>query len=309
MIKGREIILTIIVAGVSLLTSAQTYPGFSQYLTNGMVINPAYTGSRGTMSTLFSVRQQWMVVDGAPSFQTASIHAPLKNDKVALGLMYSRQTYGITAEHNIYATYAYHIHFAKSKLSFGIQGGADITSLKYEKLVTSGANPADDPAFERDAKDPVLPNVGAGFYFYSRTYFFGASVPAFLSYRSSSASSVYHSVQNYDILFLAGGLISFTENFRFKPSLLLKYSMTQPTEIDVNGNFIISDILWIGASYRIAEESVIGIAELQISPQLKIGYSYDYQLGSIGNFSSGSHEILLRLEFGQRISASSPRFF
>jgi type IX secretion system PorP/SprF family membrane protein len=301
------ILLTLIV--LSQQVAGQSYPGFSQYLINGMAINPAYTGSRGTMSTLLSVRQQWSNVSGAPVFQSASVHAPLKNDKVALGMLYNRQSYGITSEHNIYATYAYHIHFKKSRLSFGIQGGADIVSLRYGDLITSSPDPASDPAFVRSESAQALPNVGAGIYFYNNNYFIGASVPAFLSYSNNTAGSVYHSVKNWDMLFLAGGLISFTDGFRFKPSMLLKYSLSDPIELDINGNFIIADIFWVGASYRLSEESLIGIIEIQLSQQVKIGYSYDYQLGNLGTFSKGSHEVLLRLELGSKVSASSPRFF
>ncbi|MCK7494145.1 MAG: type IX secretion system membrane protein PorP/SprF [Comamonadaceae bacterium] len=85
--------------------------------------------------------------------------------------------------------------------------------------------------------------------------------------------------------------------------------MEEPLALDINGNFIIADIFWLGASYRTVEESVVGILELQLTQQLKLGYSYDYQMGEIGNFSSGSHEVLLRVEFGRKVSASSPKFF
>ena len=48
---------------------------------------------------------------------------------------------------------------------------------------------------------------------------------------------------------------------------------------------------------------------MQLTQQLKLGYSYDYQMGSLSSFSSGSHEMLLRFEFGYRVSAASPRYF
>lgn len=307
-IKNIVLILALLVT-VSGLTSAQTYPGFSQYLTNGMVINPAYAGSRGTMSTLFSVRKQWTHIAGAPMFQTASVHAPMKNNRVALGVLYNRQTFGVTVLQNIYGTYAYHIPMGKGRLSFGIQGGADLSNSNYAGVYTSTPN---DPAFTESISSSVLPNVGAGVYYYSTSLFLGASVPAFLSYRESGSSAglkVYHSVQNYDMLFLAGGLISFTEGFRFKPSVLVKYSLSRPMEVDINGNFIIADFLWLGASYRLAEQSVIGIIEMQLTQQLKLGYSYDYQIGSLSSFSNGTHEMLLRFEFGYKVSAASPRYF
>src|SRR5664279_3193939 len=63
------------------------YPVYSQYLQNGLLINPAYAGSRGSLSTFLSYRMQWMGIPNAPAFQTISLNAPMKNDKVGLGLM------------------------------------------------------------------------------------------------------------------------------------------------------------------------------------------------------------------------------
>jgi type IX secretion system PorP/SprF family membrane protein len=311
MVSGMRLIkltLVLLIIGTGLLP-AQTYPGFSQYLINGMVINPAYAGSRGTMSALFSMRKQWTQVAGAPVFQTASVHAPMKNNRVALGVLYNRQSFGVTVIQNLYGAYAYHIPMGNGRLSFGIQGGADISNSNYVGVYTSTPN---DPAFTESISSSVLPNIGAGVYFYSNSVFLGASVPAFLSYRESGSSSglkLYHSVQNYDMLFLAGGLITFTEEFRFKPSALVKYSLSRPLEVDLNVNFIIADFLWLGSSYRLAEQSLIGIVELQLTQQLKLGYSYDYQTGSLSTFSNGTHEMLLRFEFGYKVSAASPRYF
>lgn len=307
--KYHILCLLLVTSLLSEVTDAQTNPGSSLYLTNGMIINPAYAGSRGTLSSLFSMRKMWSQVPGAPVFYTASIHAPMKNDKVALGLMYNKQEYGVTNIQNVYAVYAYHLHFGESRISFGLRAGADITNSNYAGVNTTTPN---DPAFTESIASSVLPNFGAGVYIYNDNYFFGASIPSFLSYRESgspSALSVYHSVQNYDINMLMGGLITFSEAFRFKPSVLVRLSMSRPLEIDLNGNFIISDFLWLGASYRLSEESLIGIIEMQLTQQIKVGYSYDYQLGSLSNFSNGTHEVLMRLEFGYKVSASSPRYF
>src|SRR5665647_1449318 len=62
------------------------YPVYSQYLQNGLLINPAYAGTRGSLSTFLSYRLQWMGIPNAPAFQTVSLNAPMKNDKVGLGI-------------------------------------------------------------------------------------------------------------------------------------------------------------------------------------------------------------------------------
>ena len=43
----------------------------------------------------------------------------------------------------------------------------------------------DDPVFTANDKPYVLPNVGAGVYYFSDKIFAGVSVPSFLSYRKT----------------------------------------------------------------------------------------------------------------------------
>ena len=98
------------------------FPVYSQYLQNGLVINPAYTGTREVLSGFLSYRMQWMGTSGSPLLQSISFHSPMKNDKVALGLMAQFMQYGTTKSTSIYGSYAYHIKLKKGKISFGLKG-------------------------------------------------------------------------------------------------------------------------------------------------------------------------------------------
>jgi type IX secretion system PorP/SprF family membrane protein len=287
------------------------YPVYSQYLQNGLVINPAYAGSRGYMSGFMSYRIQWMGTKGAPVMQSVSLHTPLKDDKVALGLMGQFMQYGFTRTTSVYASYAYHIRLRSGKISFGLKGGFDMSNTLYpsENFLT---NPG-DPVFVND-KPYVLPNIGAGVYYFSNKLFAGISVPAFLSYRKSGSGSVqaYHSFNEYDITFSAGGLIELSQVLKFKPSLLINYSLQNTEKLsrfDINGNFIIADLIWIGGSWRTSEQVAVGILQVQINPQLMFGFSYDYPAGRMNSYSKGSTEFILRYDFGSKISAANPRYF
>ncbi|HLP73027.1 MAG TPA: PorP/SprF family type IX secretion system membrane protein [Bacteroidales bacterium] len=292
------------------------YPVYSQYLQNGMMINPAYTGSRGALSAFLSYRMQMMGMDGSPVIQSASLHTPLKNDHVALGLIAQFMQYGVTRSSSIYATYAYHIRLAKGKLSFGLKGGFDRSNTDYTGILQSLSD-MDDPVFISNDKPYMLPNVSAGVYYWSNKFFAGFSVPAFLSYSRTPTGSVqaYHNFNNYDLMFSAGGLISFSDFFKFKPSILADYSLNSANKLsrfDINGNFILADLIWIGGSWRTTEEVAVGILQVQVNQQLMFGFSYDYPVGHKEFFSkglNGSSEFILRYEFGYKVSASNPRYF
>lgn len=288
------------------------YPVYSQYIHNGLMINPAYAGSREALTATLSYRMQWMGIADAPRLQTISLHTPMKNDRVALGLNARFMQYGITRSSGIYAIYAYNIRLAKGKLSFGLKAGVDMTNMDYKGLQGIDLS---DPVLPADGKlTYVFPNVGAGVYYYSNRLFAGFSVPSFLFYRSTGGGNTqaYHSFSEYDFIFSAGGLITFSQNFKFKPSALLDlslYNTKKINQLDLNGNFIIADLVWVGASWRTSEQVITWHLQVNVGQQLMVGFSYDYPAGRMNSYSKGSSEIILRYEFGSKVSASNPRYF
>jgi type IX secretion system PorP/SprF family membrane protein len=287
------------------------FPVYSQYLQNGLVINPAYTGTREVLSAFLSYRMQWMGTKGSPLLQSVSFHSPLKNDKVALGLMAQFMKYGVTKSTSIFGDYAYHIRLKTGKISFGLKAGVDISNTDYTGLIL---NDPDDPVFKTNEKALVLPNVGTGVYYFSDRFFAGLSIPSFLNYRRTSSGSAvpYHSFSQYDFLFSTGALITISQGFKFKPSVLVDYSLQNTrklTQLDINGNFIIADLFWVGGSWRVSEQVAVAILQAQINHQLMFGLSYDYPFGRMNSYSKGSTEFVLRYEFRYKVSAANPRYF
>jgi type IX secretion system PorP/SprF family membrane protein len=287
------------------------YPVYSQYLQNGLMINPAYTGSRGALSAFLSYRMQWMGTKGSPLLQSVSFHSPMKDDKVALGLLAQFMQYGVTKSTSIYADYAYHIRLKTGKVSFGLKAGADISNTDYTGLLLTDSN---DPVFTANDKPYILPNIGAGIYYFNDRFFAGFAIPSFLSYQKTDrgTTQVYHSFREYNLLISAGGLIVLSPVLKFKPSVLIDYSLQRTkklTQFDINGNFIIADLIWAGGSWRTSEQVVVGILQVQINPQLLLGLSYDYPAGRMNTYSKGSSEFILRYEFGYKVSAANPRYF
>jgi type IX secretion system PorP/SprF family membrane protein len=236
----------------------------------------------------------------------------MKNDRVALGLMGQFMQYGYTKSTSIYASYAYHIRSGSNgKFSFGLKAGADMSNTDYSGILLTNSN---DPVFMVNDKAYVLPNAGAGIYYFSNKLFAGISVPAFLSYKKTGQGNTqaYHSFNDYDFLFSAGGLITFSQAFKFKPSVMLNYSLQKTkniTQLDINGNFIFGDLIWFGAAWRTSEEVLVGILQVQLNPHFMFGFSYDYPAGRMNSYSKGSSEFVIRYEFGSKVSAANPRYF
>ncbi len=303
-------ISVILVLLLHLQSAAQQIPITSQYLTNGLVINPAYAGTRGALSANLSYRKQWARIDGAPQFQTVSLHSPINTrERVSLGLTADYLTYGVTRDVGIYGFYAYNVRMGRGRLSMGLRAGIGLSNTNYHNLRFPDGTPP-DPLLTGDMRYK-LPNAGTGLYYYSDRLFVGLSVPSLLTYVRDERDEfrVTPSWSHFKTYLTAGTLLSISDLFKVKPSALLRYSAHEPLEADLNLNLIFADILWLGGSYRIAEKAAVVLFDLQLTPQLKLGYSYDYQLGHLNNYTSGTHEVSLRYEFEFSVTATSPRYF
>ena len=84
-----------------------------------------------------------------------------------------------------------------------------------------------------------------------------------------------------------------------------------PMSTDITANFLFFEKFEIGAAHRF-KDSFSGLVNYRISNQLRIGYAYDHTTNNLGQFNSGSHEILVLFNldtFGSKGYDKSPRFF
>jgi len=294
---------------VSVNANSQLSPIYSQYLMNGLAINPAYAGSRDVLSLSMMSRWQWVGFEGAPITTTFSGNMPFKNKALAMGLLISNEKIGIRNNLSCFGNYAYRVRTSNGFISFGLKAGFEM--LKDNESLITTQNP--DNAFSGSNKGYFLPNFGFGVYFYNSKFFAGLSVPTFLSYREKNQGDgfeAYNDVKNYNYLASAGMLVNVNDNFKIKPSTLVKYMANNPMQYDLNCNFIFlkDGRLWLGASYR-SNDALVGLFEFQLNTQLRLGYSYDYSLGGLSKYNSGSHEIMLRYEFRYILKALNPKYF
>lgn len=282
-------------------------PIYSQYWVNGLAINPAYTGSRECFSNTILYRNQWMGFDGAPITQTLSSHAPLKDEKNAVGLFIFHESIGVTDYYDIYGNYAFRFQLGEGRISLGLKVGATFFQGNYSDIEASPEGLAIDPIL--DSESEVFPNFGVGAYYYTDKFYLGLSVPKFLSYEiKSSKKTMYIGPENYDFLITGGILLGQSKTLKFKPSFLFRYRLDNTYQIDIGANVIFYDVLWLGGSYRYNDEFAFMI-EYQVSNQIRAGVAYDFATGDLVGQHGGSLELILRYEFRYKIRAVNPRYF
>lgn len=291
---------------VPLLLRAQQESLYSQYMFNSLPLNPAYAGSHEYLSATVIARKQWLKIDGAPSTQTLSVHAPIYKSKMGLGLTAVNDQIGVTSNTGLYAAYAYRIKFEKSILSLGLQAGFTNYVSRFSQLEVRTPN---DPAFATDDVRFFLPNFGAGVYYYTNKFYAGFSVPHILDHLGSKSNVAYNAVQ-YQHYFLTGGFVTnLSPQLKLKPSVLVRAVQGAPIQADINTTLMINDVLWVGLSYRTAT-SLNFIVQAMLTDQLSLGYAYDAPLNKIRTVSTASHEIMLNYRFVFfRKNVIAPRYF
>ena len=89
---------------ITVLGHAQQQPLYTQYMFNGLVLNPAYAGSQETFTATALFRTQWAGIEDSPQTQTVSAHSPLDklrnkrrpDSKVSVGLTLFNDRIAIT---------------------------------------------------------------------------------------------------------------------------------------------------------------------------------------------------------------------
>jgi type IX secretion system PorP/SprF family membrane protein len=273
---------------------------------NTINVNPAYAGSRGVMSIFGLYRTQWVGLDGAPKTAAFSINSPIENSNLGVGASVVSDAIGPTEEHVISADVSYTIPTSETyKLSFGIKGTANLFNFDQTKI--NPFDPADASLI--GIKNDFSPNVGAGVYFHSDKLYIGASVPNILETKRYAENDRAIYKERLNGYLIGGYVFDLSPNLKFKPAFLTKVVQGAPLQVDLTGNFLISEKFVLGAAWR-WDAAVSALAGFQITPGLFLGYAYDAETTKLRRFNSGSHEIFLRFElFSKPEKVISPRFF
>lgn len=300
---------------VSIQGHAQQDPQFTQYMYNMSVINPAYaTADQGILNLGGLYRTQWVGFEGAPKTATFFAHTPV-NDRIELGISFTNDNIGdIVNENNIYADFAYVLPVGlESKLSFGLKAGITMFDTNFNGFNLQSGAPGTDIAFNENISR-AFPNLGVGAFFFTDNYYLGLSAPNMLStkhletengIKATGVESVHY--------FLTGGYVfDINESLKFKPAFMAKGVSGAPISMDLTANMLIQERLEAGLGYRLGD-AVSALVNFKVTPQLRIGYAYDYTTSNLSNYNSGSHEIFILFDvdlFGLKSGYDrSPRFF
>ena len=343
---NRKSILLPLVLMWSVLVIAQQRPHYTQYILNNYILNPALSGIENYTDVKLSMRDQWVGLKGAPKTSYFSIQAPIgKGDYRTSstsfqvpgdnprGHYYWENYTAAEPHHGIGATvisdrtgsfnrltadltYAYHLGLSPTtNLAGGFSAGISTISLDKSKTDFSGVGDPSDPATGAaisGAINRIKPDLGVGFWLYSKSYFIGISAQQIIPQKvifTDDATFVGGGRLVPHLFFTAGYRFLASDDINLIPSIMLKYVQNssknnfQP-ELNIKAQY--RDLMWVGGSYRY-ENGYAAMLGFNVGNTFNVGYAYDFTTTALNTVSRGTHEFLVGFILGNKYSGKCPR--
>ncbi|MDR1343141.1 MAG: type IX secretion system membrane protein PorP/SprF [Prevotellaceae bacterium] len=304
---------------------AQQEVQLSQYMFNGLTLNPALAGSYEALNAQALYRMQWVGFDGAPRSEVASVDGLItQSNSMGWGLSLVGEQVGLMKTMGAYASYSYRVRLNQldDRLSLGLSLGA--MQERFGGVAAGGYSNNGLPLYD-DADDVLAPEtrwrpdfrVGA-YYNYGKIAYAGLSASNLGSFISLQPDSLH---LNNPHIYLNGGYHHyFTDEWKLSPSLLARYTLNENPVVDGNVAVSYNDKAWIGVGVRMVlplngqqsnlNNALAIMAEVWVTQSLRLGYCYDYAMSRLSGVQSGSHEVSVGFTLARKVVvAKDPRSF
>ncbi|MEN8116290.1 MAG: type IX secretion system membrane protein PorP/SprF [Bacteroidota bacterium] len=291
-------------------------PGFSQFFANPLHLNPAFAGTTEIPRTVINYRNQWP--QKGTSFTTYSISYDQLIKKLNCGV--GMQVYHDVEPNNIVNTssaslsYSYHLKLGiESFMTLGLNAGIvlkqfDVNSLIFPSNINqlSGEVTGTSPISVSD-ETRLYPDFAVGAVGQHNNWFWGTSVHHLTRPNESIIEGDQKGKLPLKVTLHAGartrklhhGLLS--REFTLSPNILYQQ---QGSFKQLNlGIYMIEKSLLFGGWFRnnidTRPDAIIALVGLA-REKFQFGYSFDYTLSKLSNYSHGSHEISLTFFLGRK---------
>ncbi|MCL2097271.1 MAG: PorP/SprF family type IX secretion system membrane protein [Bacteroidales bacterium] len=299
----RKLIVAIIAGLFSGTMYAQSDFDFTQRWFNESMYNPAAVGNSFSTGFFLHSRAQWVGLDRAPVTVGGAFEHYSQELRSGFGLTMVGDYIGVKQNYHIRAAYAYIIDLGYAgMLSMGLSGGVFYRGWRINPVAHLD-DPGDlTPPIYNDTKE-YTPDFDFGIE-YKGQFKFGLTL--------RHIGGKYLSTGNYPPDFHIWSYLSSRFNLNSSVSIEPLASFAWRANISrVEGGFLLyflkttnyasyNDRLWVGAVYR-SDHNVALMAGVNITPQLRLGYSFDYGFGNVASLANlGTHEIFFAWQFNRK---------
>lgn len=291
-------------------------PGYSQFYANPLHLNPAFTGTTELQRFVLNYRNQWPQKGNSYSTYSISYDRILNNLKSGLGFQayYDREPNNIINTVSVSVSYSHQVQLGmETFMTLGVQGGIvskqfDLNSLIFPSNIdqVSGEISGNLPIQVSD-ESKTFPDFAVGVVGQHRRAFWGAGV----HHLSQPDESITDGDQKGKLpvkVTIHGGIRTrqlhhglLSREFTLSPNILYQQ---QGSFKQLNlGIYMIEKSFLFGAWFRnnidVRPDALIALVGFA-REKFQIGYSFDYTLSKLSNYSHGSHEISLTFFLGTK---------
>jgi type IX secretion system PorP/SprF family membrane protein len=297
--------------------AAQETPMYSQYMMNGFLYNPAIAGSEGYTSFNLTSRLQWLGIKDAPrtysltfqmrllkrnyilrrnSVKQRTHFQPTRSGRVGLGGAVITDHTGAFSRTGMQFTYAYHIFMGNSQLSLGLTG--NLYQFKYDLTAAQFADPIPVAGLIPELnKAYYVPDANFGVYYLTEKYYAGLSIENIMQSSIRFGNIILTDSKLLRTYYLTGAYrIKYAYDFDLEPSIIGKFNEQIAFQADLGCKLYYKDNYWFGLAVR-TNKDIIAMLGLKYN-RLYIGYAFDYGISNLTSYTTGSHELMLALKFG-----------
>lgn len=315
-------------------SSAQQQYVFTNFMMNDYYYNPAVAGSKNVHFANVGFRAQWAGFNEAPRSIYANFYGSANNKmKHGYGISIMNDRSGLVSNTGILLNYAYHVKLSdKFKLGLGIKPGYQQYNIKlYDAKLADDV----DVILNGNVLSTGAFDMQSGLHLYSDKLFvmlsmrhmFGKAIK-FTGFNDGLAKH-YTAIAGYKWIVNKKKPVTTTggeegvktdstanpnnvdldpkkpkKDFELMPVIMLNYvsPITPQGSIMIRATY--DHKYWAGVSYRSqsATDFNFGTASLGLSlgvvikKRFHLGYAFDYTMGNLQSYNSGSHEFMLSFQ-------------
>ena len=272
------------------MVSAQQVPQSYLYGYNLFLINPALSGTSNCTEISMSHHNQWVKLEGAPITNHLTVSTRLRNHW-GVGGQFMLDKIGMLQQVSALGNVSYGFYFGKQSLRLGLSVGYN----NYR------VNPSNAVAF--DLLDPIVNggNQSAGAissdigiaYKVEGFYVFGSVKQLLKTYSNFGYTNLPGYVQRAHYMMGAGYDIPLNNTWEMRPNVLLR-SINNVMQADLNVDANYKSFVYFGAGFR-SQVGLVARAGITVKETFFFGYAYEAPLANIASYSSGSHEVMLKM--------------
>lgn len=287
---------------IPLKISAQLDAYFSQYMFNGLYINPAFAGYQPQLQASLFYKNYGNTTPRSPNTTFFSLSTPLRYDQLGAGFQIISDFDGVIYRNSTGIDLAYKLHLDNSTLAFGVNIGLQQINFDPNRLLIKDNT---DPEIAKDRVNSVSPDFGTGLYYQNKKTYVGFSAMHLwnnsLFTKETFSTPLYRPIH---LNFIAGYRFFEIQNWNATASFIFRYVNQKTYMADVTFHVKYRDFFWVGASVKnnlmVGLQTGFKISEYwknAANNEIKIGYAFDYSTNNINYRSLTMHEILLIIGF------------